>query len=65
MRRTDVLGLVAVGYTYRALSGVEASFALVVAFAGLAWMVPDPVEALLGLRHPNQPIIWREEGVQT
>lgn len=41
------------------------SGALVAAFVLLARSVPEPVDSLLALRHPNEPILWREEGIQT
>jgi spermidine synthase len=35
------------------------------AFVLLARAVPSTVDMLLLLRHPGEPILWREEGVQT
>jgi spermidine synthase len=41
------------------------AFALAGSFVALARSVPSPVDSLLALRHPGEPILWREEGVQT
>jgi spermidine synthase len=44
---------------------VLGSSAMAVVFVFLARSVPAPVDSLLALRHPGEPILWREEGVQT
>jgi spermidine synthase len=41
------------------------SLALIATVAIAASRVSDPVATLLALRVPGQPVIWREEGIQT
>lgn len=42
-----------------------ASLVMIASFAVAAQSLSDPVATLLALRVPGQPVVWREEGIQT
>jgi spermidine synthase len=38
---------------------------VVAVFGAAAWSAPEPAQSLLAQRHPTEPMIWLEEGIQT
>jgi spermidine synthase len=58
------VGLVLVS-TRSWLARAGVSLAVVAAFVVVAARLSDPVATLLALRVPGQPVVWREEGIQT
>jgi spermidine synthase len=60
----SALALIAVSPQRGVRRGAIAAVAVVL-FAIAARVVPEPAQSLLAQRHPNEPMIWLEEGVQT